>query len=407
MKKLQVLYNGWGEHWHLGTLAHARSTLLFEYSAEALRQRLELSEPNLRLRPEAYGGFPSYLFNLPGVIADSLPDGWGMLLMDREFRRLGRNPAAVSPLDRLAFIGERGLGALTFEPAEALELQAEDIQLLQLAEDVRNVIAGEDGEVLRKLVLLGGSPHGARPKALIHYNPQSRHASTVPTADTTPWLVKFPAQPDHKEVTALENAYSALARECGLDVPRTQHFELSRQLSAFGIERFDVHEGLRVPVHTLAGVLHADFRIPSVDYGTFLRATRRMTKDVREAQKAYERVVFNVLFHNRDDHSKNISYRLGRDRRWRLAPCYDLSFSEGPGGQHQMDVCGEGAEITRAHMLRLATDGGLSKAWATESLDRFIRVAKIVPEALAGGGIRKATVSRITAAIHANQARLG
>jgi serine/threonine-protein kinase HipA len=406
VKKLRVIYNGWGEHWQLATLAHAGTSLLFEYSAEALRQGLELSEPNLRLRREAYGGFPAYLFNLPGLIADSLPDGWGMLLMDRAFRKLGRNPAELSPLDRLAFIGSRGLGALTFEPAEELELQAEDIQLLRLAEDVRSVIAGEDGEVLRKLVLLGGSPHGARPKALIHYDPATRHASTVATDTSKPWLVKFPAQSEHKEVTAIEEAYASMGRVCGLDVPPTQYFNLNKELSAFGIERFDVEDGMRVPVHTLAGLLHADFRIPSVDYGTFLRATRRVTRDNREVQKAYERVAFNVAFHNRDDHSKNFSFRLGKDRLWRLSPCYDLTFCEGPGGQHQMDVCGEGANITRAHMLKLAEEGGLTKAWASDALDRIVAAAEDVPELLAGRGIRKATISRIVECVELNRSRL-
>ena len=107
MKKVFVHYDGWGEHWLLGTLAEKGRDLLFEYSAEAIKNGLELSAPHLKLRTQAYGGFPDYLQRLPGLIADALPDGWGLLVMDRLFRSNGVNPAALSPLDRLTFIGAR------------------------------------------------------------------------------------------------------------------------------------------------------------------------------------------------------------------------------------------------------------------------------------------------------------
>ena len=108
---------------------------------------------------------------------------------------------------------------------------------------------------------------------------------------------------------------------------------------------------MRVPTHSLAGLLHTDFRMPSVDYTTYLRATRLLTRDEREVQKAFVRAVFNVIFNNRDDHAKNFAWRLGRDRRWRLAPAFDLTFCEGPRGEHQTDICGEGRKITRQHIL--------------------------------------------------------
>lgn len=127
MKTLVVYYCGWGERWPLGTLAESGRTLLFEYSARALEQGLELSPRNLRLRREAYSGFASSQHRLPGLVADALPDGWGLLLMDRLFRREGREAAAVSALDRLAFIGERAIGALAFEPASRDSLAPEDV----------------------------------------------------------------------------------------------------------------------------------------------------------------------------------------------------------------------------------------------------------------------------------------
>lgn len=407
MKKLLVYYNGWGERWLLGTLADNGDELLFEYSPDALKQGLELSPRHLKLRPEAYAGFPHYLQRLPGLIADSLPDGWGMLLMDRFFRKNGLSLAELSPLDRLAFIGDRALGALTFEPANELELPQESVKLLDLAQEVQTVIAGKGSAALRQLALMGGSPHGARPKVLVHYDALTGLMSTMPVAGSQPWLIKFQAQDEHKEVCALEDTYAQLARNCGLDMPITRYFDLGKKLAAFGIARFDVEDGLRVPVHTLAGALHANFRLPSaVDYTTFLRATRLFTHDEREVKKAFERAVFNVVFHNRDDHSKNVSFRLDCDRRWRLAPCYDLTFCEGPGGEHQMDVCGEGRNITRAKMLELAEQGGLEAGWGVEVIDRFVGQSGQFSQLALDRDVRKATVERIESAIEDNRKRL-
>ena len=124
------------------------------------------------------------------------------------------------------------------------------------AASVLNVTQPAVSAALRQLVLLGGSPHGARPKALVQYDPASHMISTMPTAQGTPWLVKFPAKNEHKEVCAIEHLYAQLARLCQLDMPATQYFDLDKSLAAFGIARFDRQDGMRVPVHSLAGALH-------------------------------------------------------------------------------------------------------------------------------------------------------
>lgn len=407
IKKVHVHYNGWGEQWLLGTLAHSGHDILFEYSPEALRQGLELSPRHLKLRAAAYSGFPAHQQQLPGLIADALPDGWGLLVMDRLFRRQGIHPAAVSPLDRLTFLGHRTLGALTFEPADPQSLSGQDMGLLALAREAHAVIHDQDSTALHQLALLGGSPQGARPKVLVHHDPAKGTVGTEAFDGSQPWLVKFQARGEHKEVCALEEVYAQLAREGGLDMPQTRCFDLAPRLGAFGIARFDIEDGLRVPVHTLAGALQVDFRLPSViDYTTLLRAIRLFTRDEQEVRKAYARAVFNVVFHNRDDHSKNVSLRLGRDRRWRLSPCYDLTFSEGPGGEHQMDVCGEGRHITRAHLLELARQGGLDPAWASQTLECLAELAGRFSTAAATQAIRTATIRRVRAAIEANRSRL-
>lgn len=392
MKKVLVHYQGWGENWPLGTLADDGRRLLFEYSERALNEGLELSPRHLPLQKQAMGDFPRHLERLPGLFADSLPDGWGMLLMDRLFRKQGLRPEQCSPLDRLSFIGHRGLGALTYAPDTQGDVLPDRVDLVALASDVALVLQGQDTPTLAQLAMLGGSPQGARPKVLVFYDQGKAHISTTPTPSGSAWLVKFQALGEHKEVCAIEAFYAQLARTCGLDVPATRVFDLGPQQAALGIERFDLAQGLRVPVHSLAGLLHADFRIASaVDYTTFLRATRMLTRDEREVQKAFERAVFNVLFHNRDDHPKNLAFRMDAQRHWKLAPCFDLTFSEGPGGEHQMDVCGEGRNTGRSHLLELARQGGLDVKWAARRLDAMLDVVDQWVSVVEAFDVRRAT----------------
>lgn len=401
MSRLTVHYDGWGESWPLGTLAEANGSLWFQYSVEARDQGLELSPLHLPLRVPPYTGFPAHLHRLPGLIEDSLPDGWGLLLMDRVFRQHGvRHPG---PLDRLAFIGGRAMGALRFVPA-ADTAEEPDWNLLALAHQTEKVLADDAGAALLQLSLTGGSPQGARPKALVQYDPASGRISTRHDAPGEPWLVKFPAQAEHKEVCAIEQLYAELARECAIEVPSSQWFDVSSSFAAFGVQRFDREHGMRVPIHSLAGLLHVDFRAPgAADYTAFLRATRLMTRDEREVQKAYERAVFNVLFHNRDDHPKNFAWRLGQDRRWRLAPAFDLTFSDGPMGEHHMDVCGKGKGIRRADLLRLAAEGGVAAVTAVAVIDRMLPHAASVAERAKDLPIRPATIEHLAGAIGASR----
>ncbi len=406
MKKIQVRYQGWGEDWPLGTLADDGQRLLFEYSAQALEQGLALSPRHLPLQKQAMGDFPAHQWGLPGLVADSLPDGWGLLLMDRLFRKQGLRPELCSPLDRLGFVGHSGMGALTYWPCAQSDVLPDAVDLAALAHETAEVLQGEDTPTLQRLALLGGSPQGARPKVLVFVDPQTASISTRPMPSGSGWLVKFQALGEHKEVCAIEAFYAQLASACGLEVPATQVFDLGLKQAAFGIERFDLAQGQRVPIHSLAGFLHADFRLPSaVDYSTFLRATRFLTRDEREVQKAFERAVFNVLFHNRDDHPKNLAYRLDAKRHWKLAPCFDLTYSQGPGGQHLMDVCGEGQHIKRSHLMQLAQQGGLDVRWAAQRLDGMLDVVDRWADLIAAFPVRHATAKAMHQA--ATQQRTG
>lgn len=420
VKKLNVFYSGWGEHWHLGTLLDTGSELLFEYTPAAIARGLQLSPLHHPL-PQAGAGTTTFrsersFYSLPGFIADSLPDGWGMLLMDRALRRAGRDPAAVSVLERLAIVGDRAIGALSFEPAQEgttpqVELTLKDIAL-RIAELQQDKARSEKGapDGLQQLLRLGGSPQGARPKVLVNFNVRTGVVSTgsnsddVPTGAATPWLIKFPAEREHKEVCAMEELYARVARAAGHDMPKSRLFDLGTKYSAFGVERFDrvVAKGkvgnkslLRVPVMSLSAMLQADHRLPSLDYETVLLATLRITGSQPELLKAFERCVLNVLLHNRDDHSKNFAFRLNEQGYWKLSPVFDLTFSNGPGGEHSTSVLGHGKEITRAHLMALAKRCGVAHGAAESAITRTTKATQALPRLAKNLPIRAASLKRL------------
>ncbi len=406
MKIIEVHFEGWGQNWHFGTLAHSGRSLLFEYSDEAIQRGLELSPILLPLRKAAYQGFPNTQDYLPGLIADSLPDGWGRRLIDRCFQTAGHNLADVSPLDRLAFIHDRAMGALTFTPPGLLSDDPEYRELLALAEGAQTIVAGGDTSTLKQLALSGGSPHGTRPKVLVQYNPITNEVSTERIAPGIPWLVKFQAQGETKEVCAIETLYSELVRKCGMSMPPTRYFDLSPKLAGFGIERFDRVGGMRVPTLSLAGLLDDDFRVPTRDYEVFLKATRALTKDEREVKKAFERCVFNVIFNNRDDHTKNFGYVMDESFQWKLAPCFDMTFNLGFNGEHQMTVSGEGRRPALKHLLALAATCDVPHAWAHQVVERMCTVAGAFGETAKDFSIKKSTLTIIKTAIDQNRDRM-
>ncbi|WP_322024599.1 type II toxin-antitoxin system HipA family toxin [Burkholderia sp. BCC1977] len=383
IERIDVYYDGWGEHWRWGSMVSTtaitgRPLIVFEYSDDARKRGLELSSYALplhgaRLRKD----FPSHQLGLPGPVYDALPDGWGMLLMDRLFKRRGLNAARIGPLERLAYIGNHAMGAMSFEPV-APEIQAPqpDIPLDRLAAEVQEVLNGEGGEFLHQLLQVGGSPQGARPKALVYRDPRSGVFTTAAMAGFEAWLVKFPARQEHPEVCAIEMVYAECLRMCGIETPDTLHFNLPDGMAAFASRRFDRRDGLRVPMQSVAAFTGADYKTPgALDYVNFLRATHMCTNDVREKARAFERAVFNVAFNNRDDHPKNFAYVMSRSGEWKLAPAYDVTFCEGPGGYHQMDVMGEALRIDRAALLGLANEAELSAAVAGDMIDGMCGVA--------------------------------
>jgi serine/threonine-protein kinase HipA len=416
MKKLQVIYDGWGERWPLGTLADTGRDIMFEYSAQAVERGLQLSPmhqplPRAGATAVSFKG-EAHSYGLPGFIADALPDGWGMLLMDRALRKLGRNPREVSVLERLAIVSERAMGALSFEPSDEDILPAEKLQLKELAKEVvalqadENSVADKADAHLRHLMQLGGSPQGARPKVLVDFNARTGQLSSgMPlTGSATPWLMKFPAESEHREVCAVEELYARVARHGGMDMPRSRFFDLGTKHSAFGVERFDRvvkdRQIVRVPIMSMSAYLQVDHRIPSLDCETVLLATLRITGDQREVVKAFERCIFNVIMHNRDDHSRNFAFRLDEQGLWKLSPAFDLTYSFGPGGEHSTSVAGYGKNIAHQHLLSVAKSAGIEFKKANERIDHWCAKLKSLNSVIENLNIRRNTLLELQKSLY-------
>lgn len=372
MRRLEVRLDWGDEAVVVGTLAEQDRRVYFEYDTAFLQAPLPISPFKLPAKPGLFEHGERDFAAVFGVFNDSLPDGWGLLLMDREFRKQGREPRTLSPLDRLAYIGTRGMGALTYHPATATEEdEGLPIDLDVLAGQAERVLEGSAEEVLPALRIAGGSPGGARPKVLVGIHDDGRMISG--TADLPAgyrhFLVKFGAGDDPPDMGAVEAAYALMAAEAGIAVPATRLLETPDGGRYFAAERFDRRGNARLHMHTLGGLLHASHRLPSLDYEGFLKATLILTRDQRQVDEAFRRMVFNVLAHNRDDHVKNFSYLMRRDGTWALAPAYDLVFSSGPGGEHTMAVAGEAEQPTGRDMLRVAQACELEPRRAREVVD--------------------------------------
>lgn len=393
----------------VGTLAQRQGRTYFQYSDAFLATGLQISPLRLRARPGLIE-HQDYTFGpLPGVFDDSLPDGWGLLLMDRHFRSRGVDPASVSALDRLAWLGTRTMGALTYHPpADRLASDAGPFDLHVLARAADEVLAGASQEVLPQLLQAGGSPAGARPKVLVGYAPAEDRV--VSGEDELPpgyehWIVKFVSRGDGPDYGALEYAYWMMARAAGVEMSEARLFTTVEGDRFFGVRRFDRAGARRVHVHTLGGMIQSNFRLPSCDYSDLLKAAAIITRDQREVAKAFRQMVFNVLAHNRDDHVKNFAFVMDAESgQWILSPAYDVVFSAGPGGEHTMSVLGEGRNPSADKMLALGAGAGLPRPKMHEILDQVRGAVRTWPACAATAGVGDESARKVQNAL-ASQVR--
>ena len=301
----------------------------FEYSREWLSSGFALSPFELPLTSDMIFSEPDKFDRGFAVFEDSIPDGYGLYLIDRMLRKSGFQLRNLNPLQRLAIVGSSGMGALRYEPAVSLDSIKAGVSIEELDDIQRKALEilsgkGEGDESL--LYYNSANSGGARPKVV------------MADLDGSHWLVKFRHTYDSAEIGKEEYLYMSTAAKCGINIPRIRLLK-DRY---FAIGRFDIEDGRGVHVVTAAALLKSDFRNQDADYTNLLALTGYLTQDPHQVEEMYRRMVFNLVCDNKDDHTKNFSF-ICRKGVWSLAPAYDITYSpEGSNGQHATSLFYDG-----------------------------------------------------------------
>ncbi len=367
IKSLQVFYNDK----KVGTLALMKNNIVaFEYDNEWLNNGFSISPYSLPLKKQVFIPKIDPFDGLYGVFSDSLPDGWGRLLVDRILNSQNINSRQISQIDRLAIVGETGMGALSYKPEYNL-LEDKDYQedYDNLALSCKKILNTEHSADLDKLFKLGGSSGGARPKILTKI-------------DNEDWIIKFPSSLDDSNIGKLEYLYSVCAKKCKIDIPETKLFPSKISSGYFGIKRFDrkkLSTGTIRKLHmiSVSGLLETTHRIPNLDYNDLMQLTLNLTKSFEEVEKLFRLMCFNVFSHNRDDHSKNFSFIYNEDlNKWELSPAYDLTYSYSINGEHATTINGNGVNPSLNDILKVAEKIGLDKKKAEKVASEIEEIVK-------------------------------
>lgn len=300
----------------VGTLAEtADRRVAFAYSDEWLETGFAISPFSLPVEQKVFVPTATHFQGLWGVFADSLPDAWGRLLVNRMLRARGLVAEDVTPLDRLAIVGDSGMGALTYRPAWDVHRENLLIDWDELAEKCRAVLHHEDVCDLDALFQMGGSSGGARPKVM-----------------TAEWIIKFPASGDMRDTGFMEKEYMDCAADCGIIVPETRLMPSKQCSGYFAVRRFDREQRsnriIRHHMLTAAAILELDWRMPSLDYNTLMKLTSHLSRsNSQDLEQMYRRMCFNVFAHNRDDHAKNFSWLYDAQYDcWHPSPAYEFNL---------------------------------------------------------------------------------
>ena len=325
MKVLSVLYHKIsGENPLLvGRLSYDSGQGYFEYDSSFLMYELPLSPFELKHHNLLQESKRDPFNGIHGVFNDSLPDGWGLYVMDKDLKKKGVDVDALTPIDRLAYIGDRAMGALSYQPDEGInlfDLKGQHINLEGLAKESVDLYTGETEEVLNHLAINGTPSGGARPKILIGI---SAYETVHGAFDLPPgfehWIAKFPTgtNQEKKAEGSVEYLYSLMARAAGINIPETRLIPGNDNNAYFLIKRFDRNKhNQRVHMHTLAGLIHANFRTADYTYEGLFNVCRAVTKSHFEVKELFKRMLFNVVTGNRDDHTKNFSFLMDNNGKW-------------------------------------------------------------------------------------------
>ena len=350
-KYLKVFYNDI----LVGTLAKTPDRVVaFEYDSEWLNNGFSISPFSLPLIKKVF--IPKYdpFGGLFGVFNDSLPDGWGRLLVDRLFLKNKINPVEIDNLNRLVVVQKSGMGALTYKPEHRFESENNISDYDILARECSKILESQNSENLDELFQLGGSSGGARPKILTSINNED-------------WIIKFPSSSDPKNIGEKEYQYSLCAKDCGISITETRLFPSKICSGYFGIKRFDRKNGKKVHMVSVSGLLETSHRLPNLDYNILMKLTLELTRNYQDVEQLFRLMCFNVFAHNKDDHSKNFSFLYDDTKNeWHLSPAYDLTYSFSFNGEHATTINGEGKNPTLEDILAIAKNIGLKEKFAKD-----------------------------------------
>jgi serine/threonine-protein kinase HipA len=392
--------NLWGREIGAVSWLDDREIGVFQYAPEFSESSIEVAPLMMPLRdaPYEFPGLPRDAFKgLPGLLADSLPDKFGNAVIDAWLAAQGRSPESFNPVERLCYIGARGMGALEFEPAilgsptrtKKLEVAA----LVDLANKVlndRKALTGTlegtlDAKALEDIIRVGTSAGGARAKAILAWNEMTgdfRSGQITASEAFTYWLMKFDGvsgnrdreRADPQGFGLIEYAYYLMAIDAGVEMaPCRLHREGGR--AHFMTKRFDrTDAGEKLHMQSLAAMMHFDFNQPDAySYEQALQTIRRLRLPMADVDQQFRRTVFNVIARNHDDHVKNIAFLMSKTGEWRLSPAFDVAYSYNPSGawtsRHQMSVNGKRDDFFVEDLIALALSGGLKRAKARRIIE--------------------------------------
>lgn len=390
----------WGRRIGVARQTAPDEPAVFEFDPEFMASSVEPSPLRMPKRPGnfSFPALPRDTFHgLPGMLWDSLPDRFGTSLIRRYYRSHGRAPGTLNALEMLSYVGSRGMGALEFSPAverpdggELLEVsRLREFAAIALEEESNWNVDLADSEGFSELLEVGTSAGGARPKAVIAWNPSTgevRSGRIGLPAGFEPWLLKFDGVSGGQRefgrsagYGAIEYAYSLLAARAGIEMSACHLFEENGRRH-FMTRRFDRGDSGRLHMQTLSGLDHIDFNVPgSGAYEDAFSALRQIGAPAADIEQQYRRMLFNVVFRNQDDHPKNISFLMDKSGSWRLSPAYDVAFAFNPTGEftsrHQMSLNGKLDDFVLNDFAAVARHAGLVQGRWRSILDELLEVS--------------------------------
>lgn len=401
----------WGREIGAVSWDEERGIGVFEYALEfATRSGIEVAPLRMPLKADTPYEFPELagqaFHGLPGLVADSLPDKFGNAVINAWLASQGRPEGSMNPVERLLYIGTRGMGALEYHPPRIPQRQGRgrDVEieaLVELANRVvsdRNNLQGrfrgdDDREEIEEILRVGTSAGGARAKAILAWNPHSnefRSGQVDVDAGFQHWIMKFDGVANNKdrETVAdpqgygrIEYAYYLMARQAGILMMESRlHHEGGR--SHFMTRRFDrTPQGGKLHMQSLAALMHLDYNMAGAhSYEQALQAIRALKLSSADMEQQFLRTVFNVVARNQDDHVKNIAFLMDQAGQWRLSPAFDVIYAWNPDGswtnRHQMAINGKRDSFHRADLEQLAQVGNIKKRRANTLIDQVIAAVR-------------------------------